>query len=160
GIKTATDLQDVLDSGARWATIGSMAVRQPAVYAEWVEEFGAENIMLGADVKGRQIAIGAWTETSDLLITDFLQRQYELGIRTYFCTDISKDGMLQGAANELYAELATTFPEMALIASGGISCMDDVYAVAKAGCAGVIIGKAIYEGRISIAQLSEFINQQ
>ena len=153
GIKTATDLQDVLDSGARWATIGSMAVKQPEIFAEWVEEFGAAQIMLGADVRNYKIASSGWHETSELHIYDFLETQRLLGIRNVFTTDISRDGMLQGPANELYADLHQRFPEFSLIASGGVSSESDVWEAEQAGCSGIIIGKAIYEGRINLSNL-------
>lgn len=153
GVKSETDLQRVLNAGARWATVGSMAVKAPDVFAGWVSKFGADNIMLGADVKGENIAISGWQETSDLNIFDFLETQKQLGIRNVFCTDISKDGMLQGVSADLYKKISTRFPEFHLIASGGVSGIQDVPISEEAGCAGVIIGKAIYEGKIDMKEL-------
>ncbi|NER04666.1 MAG: 1-(5-phosphoribosyl)-5-[(5-phosphoribosylamino)methylideneamino]imidazole-4-carboxamide isomerase [Okeania sp. SIO3C4] len=153
GVKTASDVQSVLDAGARWATVGSMAAKEPATFAEWVDTFGADQIMLGADVKGFNIATSGWLETSELHIYDFLKEKLALGIQDVFCTDISKDGMLQGVAVDLYKDLHERFPTMNLIASGGVSAEKDIWEAEKAGCSGVIIGKAIYEGKINLANL-------
>ncbi len=153
GVKTASDIQDILDAGARWATIGSMAVKEPKRFADWMETFGPDQIMLGADVKDYKIAVSGWQETSDVHIYDFLKEKHALGVENVFCTDISKDGMLQGVATELYADLHERFPDIHLIASGGVSSEDDIWAAEKSGCSGVIVGKAIYEGKVDLAKV-------
>lgn len=153
GVKSEIDLQRILNAGSDWVTVGSMAVKQPDIFANWVQTYGAEKIMLGADVKGYKIATGGWLETSEIHIYDFLKEKQSMGIQNVFCTDISKDGMLQGVASELYADLHSQFPEIALIASGGVSKEADVWEAEKAGCTGVIIGKAIYEGKLDLKNL-------
>lgn len=153
GVKSTTDFQSVLNAGAKFVAIGSVAVKQPLLFAEWLSVFGAEKIMLGTDVKENKLAVSAWQETTDIDIFEFLKEKTKQGIKHVFSTDISKDGMLSGPAIELYKNLHASFPEIGLIASGGVSCIDDVYAVEKAGCSGVIIGKAIYEGRINLHDL-------
>jgi len=157
GVKTADDFQSILNAGANYVAIGSVAVKQPDVFASWIEKFGANKILLGTDVKDNKLAVSAWTETTEINIFDFLEEKIQQGIQTVFSTDISKDGMLEGAAVELYAEIHRRFPELNLIASGGISNINDIYAVKNAGCSGVIIGKAIYEGRITLKQLLQFL---
>lgn len=158
GIKTDSDIQSVYDAGATMATIGSLAVKDPALFQTWVHRFGSEKILLGADVKDGKIAIGGWLEQTSIFVQDFVNEKTKLGITNIFCTDISKDGMLKGPATELYRSLLknNSLP-FQLIASGGISSIEDIREVEAAGCAGVIIGKAIYEGRIRLSDLSEFI---
>jgi phosphoribosylformimino-5-aminoimidazole carboxamide ribotide isomerase len=156
GIKQENDLNTVFNAGAHFATIGSLAVKSPDVFADWIEKYGAAKFLLGADVKDEKIAIGGWVETTDIAIIPFVQQYIERGIQQVFCTDISKDGKLEGPSYELYDKIITAFPNLFFIASGGVSCFEDVLALERAGCKGVIIGKAIYEGRITLKQLMPY----
>ena len=153
GIKTASDVDIVFNSGAALATIGSLAVKDPAMFTGWLNEYGADRFLLGADVKEEKIAIGGWLETTDLWIYDFIEDYMQKGVRQLFCTDVSKDGLLQGPSIDLYKQITAKFPGLHFIASGGVSHIDDVYALKEIGCHGVIIGKAIYEGRIGLKEL-------
>ncbi len=157
GVKTTKNFQSVLNAGAKYVAIGSVAVKQAQVFEEWLSVFGADKILLGTDVNDNKLAVSAWQETTDVDIFEFLKEKSQQGIRKVFSTDISKDGMLTGPALELYQKLHDKFPEIELIASGGISCIDDIYEVEKAGCSGVIIGKAIYEGKIGLQDLNIFL---
>ena len=156
GIKKEEDVRIVLNSGALWATVGSVAVKDKASFLQWLELFGAGKFLLGADVKGEKIAVGGWLETSDINIFDFITDYLRHGIQQIFCTDISKDGRLEGPSLDLYRSLIEKNKELYLIASGGVSSMQDLEALRDIGCAGAIVGKAIYEGRISIKDLSRF----
>ena len=158
GIKNDASIENVFNAGAAFATIGSLAVKQPDVLFAWLKKYGADKIMLGADVKNENIAIGGWLETTDINIYDFLKINFFKGITNVFCTDISKDGLLQGPSIALYKKIMEEIPELKLIASGGVSDMKDVLELEKIGCGGVIIGKAIYEGRITIEELKNYIN--
>jgi len=155
GIKTAKDVDIVLNSGAVLATVGSIAVKDPELFVSWLGEYGAERFLLGADVKNEKITVGGWLETTDRWIYDFIQEYTEKGIRQLFCTDVSKDGLLQGPSLDLYQNITGKFPDLHFIASGGVSEMDDLYRLEEIGCKGVIIGKAIYEGRITLKELSK-----
>ncbi|MDR3712155.1 MAG: 1-(5-phosphoribosyl)-5-[(5-phosphoribosylamino)methylideneamino]imidazole-4-carboxamide isomerase [Puia sp.] len=154
GIKTAKDVDIVLNSGAKLATIGSIAVKNGAVFLDWLQSYGADKFLLGADVKGEKIAVGGWLETTDLWVYDFIGDYLQKGVKQVFCTDVGKDGLLEGPSLELYRNILAKFPGLHFIASGGVSNIDDVHQLAEIGCSGVIIGKAIYEGRISLRQLS------
>lgn len=158
GIKTDASINSVFNAGASLATIGSLAVKQPELLFSWVKKYGAEKIMLGADVNGEKIAIGGWLETTDINVYDFLKINYYKGITNIFCTDISKDGMLKGPSADLYLKIITLIPELKLIASGGVSSMNDIIELEKIGCGGAIVGKAIYEGHITIQDLKNYIN--
>jgi phosphoribosylformimino-5-aminoimidazole carboxamide ribotide isomerase len=153
GIKTAEDVDIVFNSGAAMATVGSIAVKDGPLFVSWLQEYGAGRFLLGADVKDEKIAIGGWMETTDRWVYDFIQEYTEKGVRQVFCTDVSKDGLLQGPALDLYRNIIEKFPELHFIASGGVSGMDDVRRLAEIGCKGVIIGKAIYEGRILLHEI-------
>jgi phosphoribosylformimino-5-aminoimidazole carboxamide ribotide isomerase len=153
GIKTANDVEIVFNSGAALATVGSIAVKDGPLFVSWLQEYGSEKFLLGADVKDEKIAVSGWLETTDRWIYDFIEEYMEKGVRQLFCTDVSKDGLLQGPALDLYKNIIGKFPELHFIASGGVSGMEDVYRLAEAGCKGVIIGKAIYEGRIKLEEL-------
>ncbi|PWV50667.1 1-(5-phosphoribosyl)-5-[(5-phosphoribosylamino)methylideneamino]imidazole-4-carboxamide isomerase [Chitinophaga sp. S165] len=157
GIKTEDDLRIVYENGAELATIGSIAVKDPALFSGWVKKYGADKIFLGADVKEEKIAVGGWLETTDLSVFDFLEENIKQGVKHIFCTDIAKDGLLQGPSIDLYKKILERFPQIDFIASGGVSTMADVHALAEAGCSGVIVGKAIYEERISMAELGAFL---
>ena len=156
GIKKESTLKTVLDTGAVYATIGSLAVKNRNVFEEWIERFGAEVFMLGADVFEEKIAIGGWLEKTDIDVYDFMQSYMNKGLRQIFCTDIQKDGKLQGPSIELYKKIITKFPELQLIASGGVSNLQDLYDLRAIGCAAAIVGKAIYENRITLNALSKF----
>ncbi|HEX9513330.1 MAG TPA: 1-(5-phosphoribosyl)-5-[(5-phosphoribosylamino)methylideneamino]imidazole-4-carboxamide isomerase [Puia sp.] len=159
GIKKEEDVQIVLNSGAALATIGSLAVKDPELFHSWLQQYGADRFLLGADVKNEKIAVGGWLETTDRWIYDFIREYIDRGIKQVFCTDVSKDGLLQGPALDLYRTIKSEFPKLHFIASGGVSTIADVYDLAEIGCKGVIIGKAIYEGRITLKELIK-INQE
>jgi len=156
GIKTEGDVHIVFSSGAALATIGSIAVKNGPLFVSWLEEYGADKFLLGADVRDEKIAVGGWLETTDRWVYDFIQEYLEKGVSQVFCTDVSKDGLLQGPALELYKNIVGKFPSLHFIASGGVSSFDDVLRLEEVGCSGVIIGKAIYEGRISLNQLKSY----
>jgi phosphoribosylformimino-5-aminoimidazole carboxamide ribotide isomerase len=158
GIKTDSSIENVFNAGATLATIGSLAIKQRELFFSWVEQYGAEKIMLGADVKGETIAVSGWMETTNTNVIDFIRNNFNKGVTNIFCTDISKDGLLQGPSIELYNKIMTEVPSLKLIASGGVSEMKDVFELEKVGCGGVIIGKAIYEGRITMNELKNYIN--
>jgi phosphoribosylformimino-5-aminoimidazole carboxamide ribotide isomerase len=157
GIKTDKSIKTVFESGASIATIGSIAVKNKELFFSWIEKYGVDKILLGADVKDEKIVIGGWLETTDISIVDFLNENMKQGITTVFCTDISKDGLLQGPSIDLYKRIIEQFPELNLIASGGVSSVKDLEQLKKINCSGVIIGKAIYEGRVTIDELKLFI---
>ena len=143
GIKQDKDLKIVFESGAAYATIGSLAVKQRDVFVSWLNEYGADKFLLGADLKSEKIAVAGWLETTDIDIYDFLNDYVEHGIQQVFCTDVSKDGKLEGPSLDLYKKVIEQFPSLWFIASGGVSSMDDLYALKSIGCAGAIIGKEI-----------------
>lgn len=154
GIKTEKDVQIVFDSGAALATVGSMAVKNEEEFVKWLLIWGAGKFLLGADVKEEKIAVGGWLETTETGIYDFIEKYWQHGVRQLFCTDVSKDGLLQGPSIDLYKNIITRFPQLHFIASGGVSNMQDVWQLKEIGCGGVIIGKAIYEGRITLQELA------
>jgi len=153
GIKTAGDVDIVFNSGAALATVGSIAVKDSPLFGHWLQEYGADRFLLGADVKDEKIAIGGWLETTDRWIYDFIEEYMEKGVRQLFCTDVSKDGLLQGPSIDLYRNIVKKFPDLHFIASGGVSSIEDVHELDEIGCKGVIIGKAIYEGRVTLGDL-------
>lgn len=152
GIRSEEDLQKAFDSGAKKVTLGSIAVVNPELCLAWLEKFGAEKLILGADCLDRKIKTSGWLENSETDVVDFIKEYQKKGFREVVCTDISKDGMLQGPSTALYQEIIEN-STIELIASGGISNIEDVQKIKKIGCAGTIIGKAIYEGRISLEDL-------
>lgn len=152
GIRSEEDLQKAFDSGAKKVTLGSVAVVNPELCLDWLEKFGAEKLILGADCLDRKIKTSGWLENSETDVVDFIKEYQKKGFREVVCTDISKDGMLQGPSTALYQEILEN-STIELIASGGISNIEDVQKMKKIGCAGTIIGKAIYEGRISLEDL-------
>ena len=157
GIKTAKDIDIAFNSGAQMVTLGSVAVKNPELFDAWLNTYGNEKIILGSDVKENRIAISGWKEESPLELMPFLDQYIKKGITKVLCTDISRDGMLRGAALPLYKEIMGTYPELYLIASGGISCLDDILQLDDAGIPAVVFGKAIYEGRISLNDLTRYI---
>lgn len=152
GIRSEEDLQKAFDSGAKKVTLGSIAVVNPELCLAWLEKFGAEKLILGADCLDRKIKTSGWLENSETDVVDFIKEYQKKGFREVVCTDISKDGMLQGPSTVLYQEIIEN-STIELIASGGISNIEDVQKMKEIGCAGTIIGKAIYEGRISLEDL-------
>lgn len=160
GLKTDDDLRIAFESGARQITGGSIAVKDPETFESWLKNFGSEKIILGADANDRKIAITGWTEDSNEEIIPFIQNYAEKGVQYIICTDISKDGMLQGPSFDLYREILRETRNISLIASGGISEFDELPKLAEIGCEGTIIGKAIYEGRIKLKELENYILDQ
>jgi len=152
GLKTDADIETAFSSGAAQVTAGSIAVKQPETVYAWLEKYGTDKIILGADCRNRKIAVSGWLEESTLDVVDFIKDFSGKGIQSVICTDISKDGMLQGPSFELYGEILEQ-ANVGLIASGGVTTMDDLYRLKQMGCAGAIIGKAIYEGNITLTQL-------
>jgi len=157
GVKTDDDLKKAFDAGAAMVTAGSIAITHPETYLKWLEEYGAEHLVLGADVRNGRVSINGWKEDSDTLLTNYLERYMQAGTRNVLCTEISKDGTLQGPAIELYKEIMQAYPTCHLIASGGVSCIEDIEALDKAGIPAVVFGKAIYEGRIDMKHLAAML---
>ena len=156
GMKSDEDLRIAFESGARQVTGGTIAVKQPEVFLGWLERYGAEKIILGTDVRGDKIAVSGWEEASDRELFEFLADYVKKGVRYTICTDVSKDGLLQGTARELYGRIRREQPEVKLIASGGVTTTDDLDALQAQGCYGAIVGKAIYEGRIQLSELAKY----
>lgn len=164
GLKSDKDLEIAFNSGANQITGGSIAVKNKPVFESWITKFGAEKIILGADFypdnSGGKIATNGWQEESTLELIPFISDYQQKGIQYVICTDISKDGMLQGPSFEVYKNILAEVKPLKLIASGGISTFDELPKLAELGCEGVIIGKAIYENKISLKQLENFIISQ
>ena len=158
GVKRNDDIQTAFNAGAKQVTCGSIAVKEPGTVLEWIQEYGPNKLIIGADVKDRKIAVHGWKETTSLEIEDLLHTYIAEGLEYVICTDIATDGMLQGPNFALYEDLMDTFPSIKMIASGGVSEMNDLHKLAKMEVDGVIIGKAIYEGRISLEQLKTLID--
>jgi len=156
GIKTTSTLESVLNAGATYATIGSIAVKNELLFQEWIHQFGAEIFLLGADVVNEKIAISGWLEKTNLSVFDFIQSYMTKGIQQIFCTDIQKDGKLEGPSLTLYQKIIKQFPTLQLIASGGVSSLEDLQALEKVGCSAAIIGKAIYENKITLSALAQY----
>ena len=157
GIKSDEDLVIAFDNGAQMVTIGSVAVKDPTLFGKWLFQYGPEKIILGADVKDSNIAINGWKEESTLSLEDFLNDYTQKGVYKVLCTDISKDGTLEGPAVSLYQQIMEKYSNLHLIASGGVSSIDDIYRLEEAGIPAVVFGKALYEGRISLKDLMPFI---
>jgi phosphoribosylformimino-5-aminoimidazole carboxamide ribotide isomerase len=156
GIKTEATLKTVLDTGATYATIGSLAVKGRVIFEQWIERFGANIFMLGADVHAEKIAIGGWLEKTEIDVYDFIGSYMHKGLTQIFCTDIQKDGKLEGPSIELYKKILQQHPSLQLIASGGVSQLKDLEELRTIGCSAAIVGKAIYENKISLSELSTF----
>ncbi len=157
GLKTDEDLRIAFESGANQITGGSIAVKDPETFKSWLLQFGPDKIILGADANNEKIAVSGWLEESDQELIPFVQAYQKQGVSYVICTDISKDGMLQGPSFDLYQKILNEIPNIKLIASGGISTFDELPKLAEIGCEGTIIGKAIYENRISMKQLEDYI---
>ena len=159
GIQSDEDIRIAFESGAAQVTGGSVAVRQPELFENWLKRYGAEKIILGADAKHEKIAVSGWQETTEVWIYDFLERYAEKGVRYVISTDVAKDGLLQGPSFDLYRNIMDKTPDLQLIASGGVSTLGDVEKLAEMNIFGVIVGKAIYEGRIRLEELAQVSEQ-
>ena len=157
GIKSQQDLNTVFSHGARQATVGSIAAEKPELFHSWIETFGADRLILGADLKNGKVATRGWQELSQISWQDFFQLHIGQGVTTIISTDVARDGMLQGPATELYRMMLSSYPDIRLIASGGISSLADLESLRDLGCYGAIVGKAIYEQRISLSQIQTFM---
>ncbi len=157
GLKSDEDVRIAFESGARQVTGGTVAVKEPELFLGWLERYGPERIILGADVKEGNIAVSGWQEQSELELFSFLEDYIQKGVQYSICTDISKDGRLEGTALSLYKDIIARFPDLKLIASGGVTAIGEVEALREAGCYGAIIGKAIYEGKIRLEELEGFL---
>lgn len=157
GLKSDTDLKIAFESGANQITGGSIAIKQPEVFKNWIQQYGVDKIILGADAMNEKVAISGWLEESNEEVIPFIQNYQKEGIQYVICTDISKDGMLEGPSFELYQRILEQTKDVKLIASGGISTFDELPKLAELGCEGTIIGKAIYESRITLKQLENYI---
>lgn len=153
GIKTEEDIEKAFDAGAAMVTVGSIAVTNPQLILNWIEQYGAEKLILGADVRNGKISINGWKEDSSEDLLPFLKQYTDKGVRNVLCTEISKDGTLQGPAIDLYQQIMKAYPDMHLIASGGVSCNDDIRALETADIPAVVFGKAFYEGKIKVEEL-------
>jgi phosphoribosylformimino-5-aminoimidazole carboxamide ribotide isomerase len=156
GLKSDEDLYIAFESGARQVTGGTVAVKDPELFLSWVEKYGSERIILGADFKDGKIAVSGWQESSELELFDFLKEYEEKGIQYTISTDVSKDGLLQGSAVGTYQQIREELPDLKLIASGGVTTMAELEKLRELGCFGAIIGKAIYEGKIGLQELTIF----
>lgn len=156
GLKSDKDLQIAFECGASMITGGSIAVKNPDIFIKWLNKYGSDKIILGADVMDEKISVSGWTETTNIELIPFLKNYTDKGITKVICTDISKDGMLEGTAVKLYQKILSELPQMYLIASGGVSCMQDIENLILAKVPAVILGKAIYEGKVQLKDLSGF----
>lgn len=159
GLRTTDEAAKAFDLGASQITGGSIAVKNKAVFVEWLERFGGERIILGVDVKDEKVAIHGWEDTTDLSLLDFIDGYVKEGIEYVICTDIAKDGMLQGASNALYARMQERFSDLKIIASGGVAGIHDLQSLEQLGLDGVIFGKAFYEGRITLQELGNLLKK-
>lgn len=157
GLKSDEDLKIAFESGASQITGGSIAVTSSEVFTSWLSQYGSDRIILGADAKEERIAINGWKEESEIQLLPFIRNYQEQGVKYVICTDISRDGMLEGPSVDLYGKILRESPGIQLVASGGISSMDDIHLLEETGCEGAIIGKAIYEGKISLKELEQYV---
>ncbi|SDA76929.1 1-(5-phosphoribosyl)-5-[(5-phosphoribosylamino)methylideneamino] imidazole-4-carboxamide isomerase [Algoriphagus alkaliphilus] len=156
GIQSDEEIEKAFALGAKQVTGGSIAVKNPVLFNEWISKYGAEKIILGADAKNKKIAVGGWEETTSVDLIPFIKAYFEKGISYVICTDVAKDGLLQGPSTELYQEILQEIPGLKLIASGGVSSMKDLEELEKIGVYGTIVGKAYYEGRVTLEELASF----
>jgi phosphoribosylformimino-5-aminoimidazole carboxamide ribotide isomerase len=156
GVQSDEDIELAFSSGAHQITGGSIAVKLPALFESWIKKYGADKIILGADVKDRKIAISGWQENTEVDVIKFIDSYMKLGIQYVICTDVAKDGLLQGPSIELYKEIMAAIPEVKLIASGGVSNYQDLEELERIGVYGAIVGKAFYEGKVTLEQLASF----
>lgn len=160
GIKKEEDLKIVFNSGAAFSTVGSIAVRNEALLVSWSRAYGPDKFLLGADVRNENITVSGWLEETAISVFDFLEKYIAYGFNHVFCTDVSKDGLLEGPSTDLYKRILERFPDLDFIASGGVSSMEDLELLQQTGCKGAIIGKAIYENRISLKEIAAFIKNK
>jgi phosphoribosylformimino-5-aminoimidazole carboxamide ribotide isomerase len=158
GIQQEDDLRQIFEAGAMMATCGSIAVKRKDLFEQWLQHYGAEKLILAADVRDGFVAISGWLEQTNIYVEEFIKTYLELGAKYFLCTDISRDGMMQGAAIDLYKNLQKKFPKMKLIASGGVKDISDLRMLEEASIFGVVVGKAIYEGKITLNHLQTFNN--
>lgn len=158
GIKTDDDIEQAFSNGAAMVTVGSIAVTEPDLFEKWLDKYGSERMILGADVRNGKISINGWKEDSKEDLLPFLKKYIAMGVKNVLCTEISKDGTLQGPAIELYQKVMQAYPTIHLIASGGVSSIDDIKALEAAGIPAVVFGKAIYEGKINLKELWDWQN--
>lgn len=159
GLKQTKDIQSVFNAGASMVSLGSVIVKDPDLFSQWIKDFGAEKFLPGADVLHKKIKIHGWKEETGIELFNFIKDLMLKGIHSIFCTDISKDGMMQGPATGLYKEIVERFPSLNLIASGGISRFEDLLTLKDTGCQAAIVGKAIYEEKITLKQIESFIKK-
>ena len=157
GISTQKSLEITFNSGATYAAVGSIAVKDEFTFSGWLLAFGADRFIIGADVKNEIIVIKGWTETTSLTVFDLISIYKAKGVKQFFCTDVNKDGLLQGPATDLYKKIMNEHPSIDLIASGGIAALKEIEELREAGCSGAIIGKAIYENKVSLNDLKRFL---
>jgi phosphoribosylformimino-5-aminoimidazole carboxamide ribotide isomerase len=156
GVKTAQEVERVIDLGVQYVTVGSIAAKQPEEFKSWLSKYGVDKFFIGADVRDRKIMTGGWIDATAIDLFDFIEMYIKLGFNHFFCTDITKDGKLMGPALDLYKSLIVAFPSIHLVASGGVATIEDLHSLKEIGCKGAIVGKAIYEGKIELGQLSTF----
>ena len=159
GVKTEKDVEIIFNSGAVYTTVGSIAVKNEEEFMRWLLKFGADKFLLGADVRNEKITVSGWQEETKIRVYDFIQKYFDHGVRRIFCTDVSKDGKLEGPSIDLYKNVISKFPGLFFIASGGVTSVKDLEKLKDIGCKGVIVGKAIYEKKISLSDLQK-INVQ
>ena len=157
GVQSNEDIEQVFGAGAQQVTGGSIAVKNKSLFQEWLQKYSAEKIILGADVMNRKITVHGWQEDSGIDLFEFLEKYIDIGVRYVICTDVSRDGVLEGPALGLYTDILNSYPELKLIASGGVSCLDDMSRLEQTGVSGVIVGKAIYENRIELKDFERFL---
>ncbi len=157
GVQSDEDLRMVFECGAKQVTGGSIAVKKPDIFEKWLSQFGPETIILGADAKNEKIAVSGWEEDTQVWVYDFVEKYVEKGVKYIISTDVAKDGLLEGPSFDLYRNLQDRFPDLNIIASGGVSGMQDLEVLADMNLFGVIVGKAIYEGRVTLKELSMFL---
>lgn len=157
GISTLKNVEITFGSGATFAAIGSMAVKDEFTLSGWLMAFGADKFIIGADVKDEMIVIRGWTETTKITVIELIEKYKLKGVKEFFCTDVNKDGLLQGPATDLYKKILNQHPSINLIASGGVTSLEELEELRQAGCEGAIIGKAIYENRIALSDLKRFL---
>jgi phosphoribosylformimino-5-aminoimidazole carboxamide ribotide isomerase len=156
GISSKKSVVICFNSGAAYAAVGSIAVKDEKTFTEWLQEFGVTKFIIGADVKNKKLAIRGWTESTEVSVFDLIEKYKRKGVKQFFCTDISKDGLLQGTGIDLYKKILNQHPSIDLIASGGVSSIDDLLQLREAGCTAAIVGKAIYENKIKLSELRVF----
>lgn len=159
GVKTSNEVERILSLGVQYVTVGSIAAKYPDEFKGWLTDFGTDKFFLGADVKDNKIMTGGWLDATEIDVLDFISDYLKLGVNHFFCTDISKDGKLMGPSIDLYSSMIESLPGLHLVASGGVSSIEDLEILKSIGCKGAIVGKAIYEGKIDLKVLSSFNNQ-